>query len=82
MECIKCGAPATKRYSPDLDIKGIGMCDEHQEEIQMDLLITQFMPDGWEIFKKKYFFTYNFSFFFQLFSNYIKNFPILSKNYT
>ena len=24
MECIKCGAPAIKRYSPDLDIKGIG----------------------------------------------------------
>jgi hypothetical protein len=54
MECVKCGAKATKRYSPDLDIKGIGMCDEHQEEIQMDLLITQFMPDGWEIFEKKY----------------------------
>jgi hypothetical protein len=30
------------------------MCDEHQEEIQMDLLITQFIPDGWEIFEKKY----------------------------
>lgn len=54
MECVKCGAPATKRYSPDLDIKGIGMCDKHQEEIQMDLLTTQFMPDGWEIFEKKY----------------------------
>jgi hypothetical protein len=54
MECIKCGAPATKRYSPDLDIKGIGMCDKHEEEIKMDLLITQFLPDGWEIFEKKY----------------------------
>lgn len=54
MTCVKCGAPATKRYSPDLDIKGIGMCDKHQEEIQIDLLITQFMPDGWEIFEKKY----------------------------
>ena len=54
MECIKCGAPATKRYSPDLDINGIGMCDEHEEEIKLDLLITQFDPKGWEKFEKKY----------------------------
>jgi hypothetical protein len=54
LTCIKCGAPATKRYSPDLDIKGIGMCDEHEEEIRMDLLITHFLPDGWEKFEKKY----------------------------
>jgi hypothetical protein len=54
MECIKCGTKATKRYSPDLDIKGIGMCDEHEEEIRMDLLITQFDKKGWEKFEKKY----------------------------
>ena len=54
MNCIKCGKPATKRYSPDLDIKGIGMCDEHEEEIKIDLLMTQFMPDGWKKFEKKY----------------------------
>lgn len=54
MTCIKCGAPATKRYSPDLDIKGIGMCDEHEEEIKLDLLVTQFDPKGWEKFEKKY----------------------------
>jgi hypothetical protein len=54
MECIKCGAPATKKYSPDLDVKGIGMCDEHEEEIKLDLLITQFDPKGWEKFEKKY----------------------------
>jgi hypothetical protein len=54
MECVKCGAKATKRYSPDLDIKGIGMCDEHAEEIQMDLLMTQFDKKGWDKFKKKY----------------------------
>jgi hypothetical protein len=54
MTCIKCGAPATKRYSPDLDIKGIGMCDEHAEEIKMDLLITQFDKKGWDKFEKKY----------------------------
>jgi hypothetical protein len=54
MECIKCGAPATRRYSPDLDINGIGMCDEHEEEIKLDLLIAQFDSKGWEKFEKKY----------------------------
>jgi hypothetical protein len=54
MKCVKCGAKATKRYSPDLDIKGIGMCDEHAEEIQMDLLIAQFDKKGWDKFEKKY----------------------------
>lgn len=54
LKCIKCNAPATKKYSPDLDIKGIGMCDEHEEEIKLDLLITQFDPKGWEKFEKKY----------------------------
>jgi hypothetical protein len=54
MECVKCGTKATKRYSPDLDIKGIGMCDEHAEEIQIDLLMTQFDKKGWDKFEKKY----------------------------
>jgi hypothetical protein len=52
MQCIKCGNPATKRYSPDLDINGIGMCDEHEEEIKMDLLVASF--EGWDKFEKKY----------------------------
>ena len=54
MNCIKCGKPATKRYSPDLDIEGIGMCDDHEEEIKLDLLITQFDSKGWDKFEKKY----------------------------
>lgn len=54
MECIKCGAVATKRYSPDLDIKGIGMCTEHTDEIMMDLMVAQFDAKGWEKFEKKY----------------------------
>jgi len=54
MECIKCGAKATKRYSPDLDINGIGVCDKHEEEVKLDLLITQFDPKGWKKFEKKY----------------------------
>jgi hypothetical protein len=54
MTCIKCGAPATKNYSPDLDIKGIGMCAEHTDEVMMDLMVAQFDKKGWEKFEKKY----------------------------
>jgi hypothetical protein len=30
------------------------MCDEHEEEIKLDLLIAQFDSKGWEKFEKKY----------------------------
>lgn len=53
MTCIKCGKPATKRFSPDLDIEGMGACDEHAHELQMDLIISTI--EGWEWFEKKYF---------------------------
>lgn len=52
MSCIKCGKKATKRYSPDLDIEGIGACDEHKEEISFDILIATF--EGWDKFENKY----------------------------
>jgi hypothetical protein len=52
MTCIKCGKPATKRYSPDLDVKGIGMCNDHAEEIYMDIMVC--MMEGWDKFEKKY----------------------------
>lgn len=54
MKCIKCSKEATKVYKPDLDVTGIGMCDEHLEEIQLDLLVAQFEEKGWEKFEKKY----------------------------
>ena len=54
MKCIKCNSAATIVCSPDLDVKGIGMCAEHEEEVKMDLLITQFDPKGWDKFEKKY----------------------------
>lgn len=53
MKCIKCGTNAIKTYSPDLDIKGIGMCKEHEDEIMLDLLVANY--EGWEKFEKKYF---------------------------
>lgn len=55
LKCLKCNNPATRVYRPDLDLTGIGMCDEHKEEISVDLLTAQFIPDGWKWFEKKYF---------------------------
>jgi len=54
MECIKCGAPATKRFSPDLDINGIGVCDLHETEVKHYLIVAQFEKDGWKKFEKKF----------------------------
>jgi hypothetical protein len=53
--CIKCGKPATKVYKPDLDLTGIGMCDLHENEITLDLLVANFDEKGWRKFQKKYF---------------------------
>ena len=53
MFCIKCGNAATGVFRPDLDLTGIGYCDEHVEEIRLDLLVAQF-ENGWNKFEKKY----------------------------
>jgi len=53
MKCIKCGKKATKRYSPDLDIKGIGMCDEHKEEVTKDIFVAT-AGNEWSWFENKY----------------------------
>ena len=53
-KCIKCGKSAYRVYSPDLDIEGIGMCSEHQDEITLDLMVANFDSKGWEKFEKKY----------------------------
>jgi len=54
MKCIKCNSEATKNYTPDIDIKDIGMCNEHEEEIMLNILCTKFDPQGWIKFEKKY----------------------------
>jgi hypothetical protein len=54
MTCIKCGAAATKRFSPDLDINGIGVCDLHETEVRNYLMVAQFEKDGWKKFEKKF----------------------------
>ena len=35
MKCIVCKNKATKRFSPDLDIQGIGACNKHLEQVQL-----------------------------------------------
>lgn len=35
MKCLVCGKLAKWRWSPDLDIDGIGACDKHQEDVQL-----------------------------------------------
>ena len=54
MTCIKCGKPADKVYKPDLDLTGIGMCSEHEEEITLDIMISLMNEEGWKRFEKKY----------------------------
>lgn len=52
--CIKCDKPADKVYRPDLDLKGIGMCNEHEQEITLDILSFVLNEDAYERFEKKY----------------------------
>ncbi len=33
-KCIICDKKATKRFSPDLDIRGLGSCDKHENDVQ------------------------------------------------
>ena len=35
MNCIFCGKEAKYRLSPDLDIKGIGGCEEHKTPLEI-----------------------------------------------
>lgn len=53
MKCIKCDQEATKRWSPDLDINGIGMCGDHEKEVSQDIVIATLTD--WKNFEKKYF---------------------------
>ena len=48
-----CKKEAVRVFSPDLDIEGIGACDEHLAEVRMQLLIAA-MEGDWTWFE-----TYN-----------------------
>jgi hypothetical protein len=39
LSCVICGKKAKWRYSPDLDIRGIGACSKHREDVGMAYLI-------------------------------------------
>lgn len=52
--CIKCGKPADKVYRPDLDLTGIGMCSEHEQEVTIDIIASLINEDDWKRFEKKY----------------------------
>ena len=54
MKCIKCGKPSDKVYRPDLDLTGIGMCNEHEQEVTLDIMVSLINEDGWKRFEKKY----------------------------
>ena len=54
-KCFKCGAEATHRLTPDLDVRGVGACDKHLEEIKDDLLMYVLGDEEIrEWFEKKY----------------------------
>lgn len=54
MNCIKCNKPATQRWSPDIDIKGIAFCNDCKEDVITDILLVQLGEKTWEWFEKKY----------------------------
>jgi len=54
MNCIKCNKKADKIYRPDLDLKGIGMCNEHEQEVTLDIMVSLINEHGWKRFEKKY----------------------------
>ena len=50
MKCSICNKQATGRYSPDLDINGIGFCKEHEESVQIAYYLL--INEGEESFNK------------------------------
>lgn len=54
MKCVKCDKEATIRFSPDLDIQGIGACEDCREEIHTDLMLAVIRND-FKQFEKKYY---------------------------
>lgn len=52
-KCIKCGEEATVRLSPDLDIEGFSICEEHKVEVRHDLALA-YVTGNWKRFNKKY----------------------------
>lgn len=49
MKCEMCGQEATHKFSPDLDIDGLGSCETHKEKMQMAYYIL--LHEGMEAFQ-------------------------------
>lgn len=49
MKCCICNKLATGSISPDLDIEGIGFCDEHKDKVMFAYTIL--MYEGEDAFK-------------------------------
>ena len=45
MKCAVCDEPAASRFSPDLDIQGVGTCHTHFDQVQ---LAYMFLLNGHE----------------------------------
>jgi hypothetical protein len=54
MSCVVCLKKATVHYTNDLDIKGIGACDEHQEMVRNDIMFLFLDLTTWKKLEKKY----------------------------
>lgn len=39
MKCAKCEKEAIKVFRPDLDLAGIGMCEDHEDEISIHCIM-------------------------------------------
>jgi len=49
MKCEICNGEAVYRFSPDVDIEGLGACDKDKESVQMAYIIL--LNEGLEPFK-------------------------------
>lgn len=60
MKCVKCGKEATRAYSPDIDIKGLGTCEECKEDVGLAyLMIIQRTPEMVNDYTKDWFSPFN-----------------------
>ena len=46
MKCEICGKKATYRFSPDMDIKGLGACRKHKRDMQYAYIILVSTKDA------------------------------------
>lgn len=42
MTCVICGKKAKYKFSPDLDIEGIGACKKHLERVKLGYAVLMF----------------------------------------